>query len=98
MKLPSIFDFLFGVQTSVILFRNDPSCPVYGSLKEKNLAGAHTFFKAIMYPNNIPQKKAIESPLFTKDVVGRVDITNTFIGQELNSTNLASSVWKMTDL
>jgi len=46
------------------------------------------FANAVMYPNNLKQVKAINSTLLAKDVQGRVDVTNTFDGQELNTAYL----------
>ncbi|KAJ7250121.1 hypothetical protein B0H12DRAFT_679684 [Mycena haematopus] len=40
------------------------------------------------YPQNIEVAKSINYTGFTEDVVGRVDITETFIGQELNTEYL----------
>ncbi|KAJ6459641.1 hypothetical protein C8R45DRAFT_1030600 [Mycena sanguinolenta] len=40
------------------------------------------------YPNNIEVAKTINYTGFSEDVVGRVDVTETFIGQELNTEYL----------
>jgi hypothetical protein len=41
------------------------------------------FFDAFMYPNNLVQSESINSTLFATDVLGRVDATRTFPGQEV---------------
>ena len=43
------------------------------------------FADAFMYPNNTAQSDAINSTLFAENIQGRVDLTNTFDGQELNT-------------
>ncbi|KAF7367693.1 Secreted protein [Mycena sanguinolenta] len=42
----------------------------------------------LSYPQNIAVAKTINYTGFTEDVVGRVDVTETFIGQELNTEYL----------
>jgi len=44
------------------------------------------FWDAFMYPNNLAQSKAINSSFFAPDVLGRVDATRTFPGQEVSCT------------
>jgi hypothetical protein len=55
----------------------------------KALAGgisiAFAFDEAVLYPNNILQAESINSTLFADNIQGRVDITNTFDGRELNT-------------
>lgn len=46
------------------------------------------FADAVMYPANLKQVRAISSPLLATDVQGRVDVTNTFDGAELNTAYL----------
>ncbi|KAL9128137.1 MAG: hypothetical protein Q9217_003111 [Psora testacea] len=43
------------------------------------------FLDAFIYPANQVQAESINSTLFSTDVQGRVDITRTFIGRELNT-------------
>jgi len=43
------------------------------------------FADAFMYPNNTAQAADINSTLFSENIQGRVDLTNTFDGQELNT-------------
>ncbi|KAI9718660.1 MAG: hypothetical protein M1828_006595 [Chrysothrix sp. TS-e1954] len=43
------------------------------------------FFTSFMYPANVKQTKEINSTMFSKDVLGRVDVTRTFNGRELNT-------------
>ncbi|KAL9634652.1 MAG: hypothetical protein Q9164_003963 [Protoblastenia rupestris] len=43
------------------------------------------FLDAFIYPANQVQAEAINSTLFSTDVQGRVDITRTFTGRELNT-------------
>jgi len=42
-----------------------------------------------MYPNNSIQASKINSTLFSEDVQGRVDLTSTFEGRELNTEVLS---------
>lgn len=44
-----------------------------------------TFFDTFVYPNNGAEAKKINSTLFSEDVLGRVDVTRTFNGRELNT-------------
>ncbi|KAK3637859.1 hypothetical protein LTR56_013462 [Elasticomyces elasticus] len=46
------------------------------------------FWDAFMYPNNVAQAKRINSTLLASNVIGRVDITRVFTGQELNTEYL----------
>lgn len=46
------------------------------------------FADAVMYPANLKQVKAINSTLLSTDIQGRVDVTNTFDGVELNTAYL----------
>ncbi|KAK5681300.1 hypothetical protein LTS10_007062 [Elasticomyces elasticus] len=46
------------------------------------------FWDAFMYPNNVAQAKSINSTLLASNVIGRVDITRVFTGQELNTEYL----------
>jgi hypothetical protein len=43
------------------------------------------FADAFMYPNNTAQADMINSTLFAESVQGRVDMTTTFDGRELNT-------------
>ena len=43
------------------------------------------FADAFMSPNNTVQANSVNSTLFSQDVQGRVDLTNTFDGRELNT-------------
>ena len=43
------------------------------------------FWDAFMYPENCLQAKSINSTLLAEDVQGRIDITRTFVGRELNT-------------
>ncbi|KAL8790686.1 MAG: hypothetical protein Q9213_000534 [Squamulea squamosa] len=46
------------------------------------------FLDAFIYPANVKEAKAINSTLLAEDVQGRVDITRTFDGRELNTEYL----------
>ncbi|KAJ6459640.1 hypothetical protein C8R45DRAFT_1182530 [Mycena sanguinolenta] len=46
------------------------------------------FNEDFSYPNNIAVAKTVNYTGFSQDVVGRVDVTETFIGQELNTEYL----------
>ena len=43
------------------------------------------FYTAFMYPNNVAQAKAINSTLLAPNIIGRVDATRVFPGQQLNT-------------
>jgi len=43
------------------------------------------FADAFMYPNNTIEAAKINSTLFSENVQGRVDLTSTFDGRELNT-------------
>ena len=43
------------------------------------------FVDAFMYPNNTVEASKINSTLFAENVQGRVDLTSTFDGRELNT-------------
>ncbi|KAH8660044.1 hypothetical protein BX600DRAFT_467128 [Xylariales sp. PMI_506] len=43
------------------------------------------FWDNFMYPNNCAQSEAINSTLFSEDVLGRIDVTRDFVGVELNT-------------
>ena len=44
-----------------------------------------TFWNAFLYPESTKQALSINSSLFSNDVIGRVDDSGTFLGQELNT-------------
>ena len=50
------------------------------------------FADAFMYPNNTVQAQTINSTLFSENIQGRVDLTSTFDGRELNTEVSPSSV------
>lgn len=43
------------------------------------------FWTSFVYPNNVAQAKSINSTLFADDIQGRIDLTRTFDGPELNT-------------
>lgn len=46
------------------------------------------FLDAFIYPANVKEARAINSTILAEDVQGRVDITRTFNGRELNTEYL----------
>lgn len=46
------------------------------------------FFDAFIYPADVDQAKSINSTFLAEDVLGRIDITRTFVGRELNTEYL----------
>ena len=46
------------------------------------------FYTAFIYPNNVKQAQSVNSSLLAPNVIGRVDITRVFTGQELNTEYL----------
>ena len=66
---------------------NDPKVKQTPSFSIGELYDLTTaFWDAFMYPNNLAQSKAINSSIFAPDVLGRVDATRTFPGQEVSCT------------
>lgn len=57
---------------------------VYANYKQKQ-DWFIRFADAFMSPNNTIQANSVNSTLFSQDVQGRVDLTNTFDGRELNT-------------
>ncbi|KAK3113687.1 hypothetical protein LTR53_008776 [Teratosphaeriaceae sp. CCFEE 6253] len=47
-----------------------------------------SFWDAFIYPNNVKQAQTVNSTLLAPNVIGRVDITRVFTGQELNTEYL----------
>ncbi|ETN37871.1 uncharacterized protein HMPREF1541_07494 [Cyphellophora europaea CBS 101466] len=43
------------------------------------------FFSTMMVPNNLPQLKTLQSPLFAENITGRVSDSRKFLGRELNT-------------
>src|ERR1700736_3434432 len=52
---------------------------------QEKYAWFNRFADAFMYPNNTVQANMINSTLFAESVQGRVDMTTTFDGRELNT-------------
>jgi hypothetical protein len=46
------------------------------------------FWDNFLYPADVTQAKAINSTLFSENVQGRIDVTRTFTGRELNTEYL----------
>ena len=57
---------------------------VLANYKQK-LVWFTNFLEAFMYPNDTLQANSINSTIFAESVQGRVDLTNTFDGRELNT-------------
>lgn len=43
------------------------------------------FWDHFIYPADVTQAKAINSTIFSENVEGRIDVTRTFVGRELNT-------------
>jgi hypothetical protein len=52
---------------------------------QKKLGWFTQFADAFMYPNNVIQADMINSTLLAENIQGRVDMTTTFDGRELNT-------------
>lgn len=61
-----------------------PSNPTDANYQQK-LGWFIRFADAFMYPNNTIEAAKINSTLFSDTVQGRVDLTSTFDGRELNT-------------
>jgi hypothetical protein len=46
------------------------------------------FWDNFLYPSDVTQAKAINSTIFSEDINGRIDVTRTFTGRELNTEYL----------
>lgn len=64
---------------------NFPDFGISDSNYEQKLGWFTRFADAFMYPNNTAEAAKINSTLFSEDVQGRADLTNTFDGRELNT-------------
>ena len=56
------------------------------------------FADTVMYPNNTAEASKINSTLFAETVQGRVDLTSTFDGRELNTEVTHRNFPKLTIL
>lgn len=64
---------------------NFPDSGISDSNYEQKLGWFTRFADAFMFPNNTAEVAKINSTLFSEDVQGRADLTNTFDGRELNT-------------
>jgi hypothetical protein len=56
---------------------------------QQKLSWFTNFLDAFTYPNDTVQTDMINSTIFAENVQGRVDVTNTFDGRELNTEVLS---------
>lgn len=63
-----------------------PKAPVFSQKQLYNMTTI--FWNNFMYPNNCAQAKTINSSLLAPNIQGRIDITRTFSGPELNTEYL----------
>lgn len=85
MLFTTILLFLLTLQVFAIPGRN-PTTPDSTDLNyQQKLSWFIRFADAFMYPNNTIQATQINSTLFAENVQGRVDLTSTFDGRELNT-------------
>jgi hypothetical protein len=86
MFLLQVFFFCISVH-QVFAFPNSESADrkLWDSNYQQKLGWFTRFADAFMYPNNTAEAAKINSTLFSENVQGRVDITNTFDGRELNT-------------
>jgi hypothetical protein len=73
-----------------------PSTPTVDQNYQQKLQWFLKFANAFMYPNNTIEAAKVNSTLFAENVQGRVDLTSTFDGRELN-TEVSASVSFLTD-
>ena len=62
-----------------------PNYPTGDANYQQKLSWFTRFADAAMYPNNTAEASKINSTLFAENVQGRVDLTSTFDGRELNT-------------
>ena len=72
-------------QVSAFPGGNSPPHPVADSNYQQKLSWFIRFADAFMYPNNTAEASKINSTLFAENIQGRVDLTSTFDGRELNT-------------
>lgn len=64
------------------LAKTDPKVKQTPSFTNKELYNmTKNFFDQFIYPANVKQTASINSTLFSEDVLGRVDVTRTFVGR-----------------
>ena len=83
-----VFLWLFTVQVFAIPGGYPNTPPDNAAEKanyEQKLGWFIRFADAFMYPNNTVEAAKINSTLFADNVQGRVDMTTTFDGRELNT-------------
>jgi hypothetical protein len=84
MLLASFLVCLLSTQVFAILGYG-PDYPTGDANYQQKLGWFTRFADATMYPNNTAEASTINSTLFAENVQGRVDLTSTFDGRELNT-------------
>ena len=88
MILSKILICLLTVQVLAVPGPYGPSEPAHDPNYQEKLTWFTRFADAFMYPNNTAEASKINSTLFAENVQGRVDLTSTFDGRELNTEAL----------
>jgi hypothetical protein len=76
------------VASQVFVFSSATSSPIQSSEISNYLekwGWLVRFLDAFMFPNNTIEAATVNSTLFSENVQGRVDLTSTFDGRELNT-------------
>jgi hypothetical protein len=84
MLLASLLICLLTTQVFAIP-GNGPNYSTGDMNYQQKLGWFTRFADATMYPNNTAEASTINSTLFAENVQGRVDLTSTFDGRELNT-------------
>jgi len=83
LHVPAAHSHSQSLQTEAHFKKNISNYPSYTFEELYNLTTR--FFDNFAYPNDAVQARKINSTLFAKDVLGRIDVTRNFDGQELNT-------------
>lgn len=75
------------IKAEDLALKDEVVCRVH----EELLTYYQRFWDAFLFPGGLTQLKAVNSSLLAEDVIGRVDVTRTYIGRELNTEYLFGS-------
>lgn len=87
--LPAFYFCTLAYQVFALPSGNFADFGISDSNYQQKLGWFTRFADAFMYPNNTAEAAKINSTLFSEDVQGRADLTNTFDGRELNTEVLS---------
>ena len=93
IKISRMMFVLLTLAAILYAVRGLPSFPDFSTDHSEQALLSHdelsayyqTFWDAFISPANLAQLMSVNSTLFAEDVFGRVDVTRTFVGRELNT-------------